>query len=297
VGESGSGKTTLGRIVVRFERPQAGSVHFDGIDVGILKGSALREFRRRVQMIFQNPFSSLNPRRKVRDMLQAGYAIHGIAHGPARDLRMEDLLERVGLRPDMLERYPHECSVGERQRIVIARALSVGPDLIVADEPVSSLDVSIQAQLLNLMKSIQDDSGITYLMITHDLRVVNFFCNRMGVMYRGRLVETGPRETMVSNPLHPYSRVLIEAARFGKRDRRSRELVLRDDVQAEPAGEGCVYSSRCWLKDELSNPAQCYSEQPPLREILPGRFAACHFAEHAASGTNIIGEIEELHPR
>jgi len=182
VGESGSGKTTLGRLVLRFERPSSGTVMFEGKNINELRGAYMKLYRRRVQMIFQNPFSSLNPRRNVRDTLAAGYAIHGLAKGKERERRMAELLERVGLRSDMLDRYPHQFSGGQRQRIVVARALSVGPELIVADEPVSALDVSIQAQVLNLLKSLQEDYHVTLLMITHDLRVVGFFCARIGVM-------------------------------------------------------------------------------------------------------------------
>ena len=180
VGESGSGKTTLGRLVLRLEKPTSGMIRFEGRNIGELRGDDLKLFRRRAQMIFQNPFSSLNPRRSVRNTLGAGYAIHQIASGAERERRMVDLLERVGLRGDMLDRYPHQFSGGQRQRVVIARALSVGPELIVADEPVSALDVSIQAQVLNLLKSLQEEFELTYLMITHDLRVVSFFCRRIG---------------------------------------------------------------------------------------------------------------------
>ncbi|HEV8482956.1 MAG TPA: dipeptide/oligopeptide/nickel ABC transporter ATP-binding protein, partial [Blastocatellia bacterium] len=169
VGESGSGKTTLGRLALCFERPTSGTVLFKGKDVNHLGGSELKAFRRQVQMIFQNPFSSLNPRRSVRDILSAGYSIHQIAQGRERERRISDLLERVGLRSDMLDRYPHQFSGGQRQRIVVARALSLGPELIVADEPVSALDVSIQAQVLNLLKSLREEYRLTYLLITHDL--------------------------------------------------------------------------------------------------------------------------------
>ena len=179
VGESGSGKTTLGRLVLRLEKPTSGMIRFEGRNIGELRGDDMKLFRRRAQMIFQNPFSSLNPRRSVRNTLGAGYAIHRIASGAERERRMVDLLERVGLRGDMLDRYPHQFSGGQRQRVVIARALSVGPELIVADEPVSALDVSIQAQVLNLLKSLQEEFELTYLMITHDLRVVSFFCRRI----------------------------------------------------------------------------------------------------------------------
>jgi oligopeptide/dipeptide ABC transporter ATP-binding protein len=283
VGESGSGKTSLGRMVLRFDRPSSGSVIFDKSNVNELRGADLKRYRQRVQMIFQNPFSSLNPRRTVRDTLAAGYAIHEIATGKEREGRMAELLERVGLRADMLDRYPHQFSGGQRQRIVIARALSVGPELIVADEPVSALDVSIQAQVLNLMKSLQEDYELTYLMITHDLRVVGFFCTRIGVMYLGRLVEIGARRDLLSQPLHPYTRVLISAAPSGNVHLRARAIVRGEIASSFQERQGCVFSNRCWLKKALGNPARCEAERPPLRELGSGRLVACHYAESSSS--------------
>ena len=297
VGESGSGKTTLGRLVLRFERPTSGSVEFEGLDVTSMRGHEQQEYRRRVQMIFQNPFSSLNPRRSVRDTMASGYAIHRIATGDDRDRRMLELFDRVGLRGDTLDRYPHQLSGGQRQRVVIARALSVGPDLIVADEPVSALDVSITAQVLNLMKSLREDLGLTYLLITHDLRVVSFFCHRIGVMYLGRVVEVASRENVIERPLHPYTRMLIGAVPSGVPGSRGVTPFVRGEILADSeTRHGCVFSNRCWLKKTLGDPPQCNTERPVLREVMPNQWAACHFAElsgeHASALTlaQVFGE-------
>lgn len=292
VGETGSGKTTLGRLALRFDTPGSGRILFDGSDISTLRGEHLKSFRRRCQMIFQNPFSTLNPRRSVRDTLGAGYQIHRIASGRDKERRMADLLQRVGLNPEMLDRYPHQLSGGQRQRIVIARALSVGPELIVADEPVSALDVSVQAQVLNLLKSLQEEFALTYVLITHDLRVVNFFSTRIGVMYGGNLVEVGPREVVVSQPVHPYTRALIAAAPAGSpRNRQPRATAIAPDSTAEDlSSHGCVYRARCRLKVELGGPVRCDEERPSLRSVGLDSQVACHFAEQAmtfTTGSNV----------
>jgi oligopeptide/dipeptide ABC transporter ATP-binding protein len=280
VGESGSGKSTLGRLILRFERPTTGTVLFENRDIEQLDKGDLKRYRRRVQMVFQNPFSSLNPRRTIRDTLTDGYAVHGIARGAERERLLVDLLAHVGLNATMLDRYPHEFSGGQRQRIVIARALSVSPELIVADEPVSALDVSIQAQILNLMKSLQREYSLTFLMITHDLRVVRFFCERVAVMYLGRLVEIASRNDIVTAPMHPYTRMLISAAPSSETTVHSNASMVRGDIQATPQQrQGCVFSNRCWLKQALGNPTRCDTERPALREVQNERWAACHFAE------------------
>jgi oligopeptide/dipeptide ABC transporter ATP-binding protein len=280
VGESGSGKTTLGRLLVRFERPTRGQILFEGTDLSSLRGRELLRFRRRVQMIFQNPFSSLNPRRTIRDVLASGYAIHGLARGRAREEELRSLLHRVGLHEGMLERYPHEFSGGQRQRIVIARALSVSPEVLVADEPVSALDVSIQAQVLNLLRALQRDMHLTIVLITHDLRVANFFCDRIGVLYLGRLVETGRRAEIVERSYHPYTRMLLSAAPSGDPDlRRPRRLVHGDIAATAPPREACVFSPRCWLRAQLGHPERCVTEPPPLRKLNDGHLTACHYAE------------------
>jgi oligopeptide/dipeptide ABC transporter ATP-binding protein len=282
VGESGSGKTTLGRLLMRFERPTHGHVLFEGRDLASLHRRELLEFRRRVQMIFQNPFSSLNPRRSIRDVLAAGYRIHGLARGRALDAELASLVERVGLHPSMLDRFPHEFSGGQRQRIVIARALSVGPEVLVADEPVSALDVSIQAQVLNLLRALQREMRLTVVLITHDLRVANFFCNRIGVLYLGRLVEVGPRETVVERSWHPYTRMLLSAAPSGDPDLRPERPLVRGEIgQAEPPRNACIFSPRCWLREQLGRPERCTTEVPVPRPVGggSGHLAACHFAE------------------
>ena len=280
VGETGCGKTTLGRLVVRFESPTSGRVLFDDVDIRTLRGESAKQFHRRAQMVFQNPFSSLNPRRSVRETLGTGYKVHRIANGEARTQRMAELLERVGLNPDTLDRYPHQLSGGQRQRVVVARALSVSPELVVADEPVSALDVSVQAQVLNLLKSLQEDFALTYLLITHDLRVVNFFCTRIGVMYLGRLVEVGRRDRIVSRPLHPYTKSLTSAAPSGDpQHRRAKPMLQGDATDVRQSRTGCVFSSRCWLKQALGNPERCETERPVLREVVQDSLVACHFAE------------------
>jgi oligopeptide/dipeptide ABC transporter ATP-binding protein len=231
-------------------------------------------------MVFQNPFSSLNPRRRIRDILREGYKIHHISAGEQQELMMRELVEKVGLPPDILERYPHQLSGGQRQRIVVARALSVRPDFLVADEPVSSLDVSIQAQVLNLLKSLREENNLTVLLIAHDLRVVYFFCDRISVMYLGRIVELAPKGALVERPLHPYTKALIAAAPDVRVRRALRQERLKGEVgDASPSPKGCVFAHRCSLRTRLGNPGACIGERPPLRSIFPGHYAACHFAE------------------
>jgi oligopeptide/dipeptide ABC transporter ATP-binding protein len=288
VGESGSGKTTLGRLLLGFEQPTRGRIAFEGADLADLTGPAARAFRRRVQMVFQNPYSSLNPRRSIRDTLSAGYRIHRLASGRALDAELRDLLERVGLHESMLDRYPHEFSGGQRQRIVIARALSVAPDVLVADEPVSALDVSIQAQVLNLLRSLRESAGMAVVLITHDLRVAKFFCDRVAVLYLGRLVELGPTEQVIDRPRHPYTRMLIEAAPTGDPDDRPARTMVRGDIGAvQPPERGCVFSPRCWLRERLGNPERCVVEAPALQP-LSGGAAACHFAEAQGADDGLV---------
>jgi len=289
VGESGSGKTTLGRLLLAFEKPTQGRISFDGSVLDKLRGSALKSFRRQVQMVSQNPFSSLNPRRTVHSVLSSGPAIRELPRGQAREEAMADLLERVGLHRSMLGRYPHEFSGGQRQRIVIARALSAGPSVLVADEPVSALDVSIQAQVLDLLRSLRRELGLSVVMITHDLRVVNFFCDRLGVLYRGRLVELGDRQTVMENSAHPYTRMLMSAAPTGKPATRRHRPLVKGEVGFGPAPrESCGFANRCWLREQLGNPERCTSERPAARHMEDGHVSACHFAaevgdRHAAA--------------
>jgi oligopeptide/dipeptide ABC transporter ATP-binding protein len=291
VGESGSGKTTLGRLLMRFERPTSGSIRFEGTDLDALRGRELLAFRRRVQMIFQNPFSSLNPRRSIRDVLAAGYTIHGLAPRRALDAELTSLLQRVGLHESMLDRYPHEFSGGQRQRIVIARALSVSPEVLVADEPVSALDVSIQAQVLNLLRSLQRDMHLTVVLITHDLRVANFFCDRIGVLYLGRLVEVGPRAVIVDRSFHPYTRMLLSAAPSGDPGAPPVRRLVRGEIrESEPPRDACIFSARCWLREQLGRPERCVNEAPEPRPIEGGHLVACHFAEDVPARSDVLRE-------
>ena len=278
VGESGSGKTTLGRILVGFERPSAGCVLFDGKEVGALDRRERLAFRRQVQMVFQNPFSALNPRRTVRSSLSAGLT-HQKLNRDARDAHLAALLDDVGLSPGMLDRYPHELSGGQRQRIVLARALAVNPRIIVADEPVSALDVSVQAQVLNLLTRLKSARQLTVVMITHDLRVANFFCDRVAVMYLGRLVEVGPRRTVMARAWHPYTRMLLWAAPTGNPNARRARQWVQGEAHGSIEQVGCVFRSRCWLYQKLDRPVRCDHEEPALRSLGTGEAAACHFAE------------------
>jgi oligopeptide/dipeptide ABC transporter ATP-binding protein len=294
VGESGSGKTTLGRILVGSERRTSGTVLFDGRPVDSLRGRQRRTFRRRVQMVFQNPFTSLNPRRTIRDVLSAGLAAGGVPRGAERAGALRELLRKVGLNEAMLDRYPHEFSGGQRQRIVLARALTVDPSVLVADEPVSALDVSIQAQVLNLFVSLRREFGLTILMITHDLRVANFLSDRIAVLYRGRLVELGTRRQVMEHSRHPYTRMLLSAAPSGDPTTPTHHpLISGDAVAGGPAGTGgCVFSDRCWLRRAKSNPERCFTEQPQLRVIDGQQQASCHFAEE----TPVAAEAASMDP-
>jgi oligopeptide/dipeptide ABC transporter ATP-binding protein len=280
VGESGSGKTTLGRILVGSERPSSGTLIFEDRPVHSLRSRERRRFRRRVQMVFQNPFTSLNPRRTMRDVLTSGLAARGVPRGAERTAALADLVAKVGLSQTMLDRYPHAFSGGQRQRIVLARALTVNPSVLVADEPVSALDVSIQAQVLNLLVSLRRDLGLTILMITHDLRVANFLSDRIAVLYRGRLVELGTRRQIMDDSRHPYTRLLLSAAPSGDPSATAeRPWLTGDAAVSSPTSGGCVFSDRCWLRKAKSDPQQCVTERPELRVIAGGQQAACHFAE------------------
>lgn len=299
VGESGSGKTTLGRLLVRFEHPTRGRILMDGVDIGSLRGQELAEFRRRVQLIYQNPFSSLNPRRTVREALSSGYKIQRLKRGPAREAALVGLLERVGLHAAMLDRYPHEFSGGQRQRIVIARALSVDPSVLVGDEPVSSLDVSIQAQVLNLLGVLKRDLSLTTVMITHDLRVANFYCDRIAMLYRGRIVELGDRAVVLERSLHPYTRMLISAAPSADPNVHVGRSLVQDEVRLGLASRaGCVFSDRCWLRNQLGEPDRCTTERPPLRTMDSGHTVACHYAEQLSETAREQDKpVRRLHTR
>lgn len=285
VGESGSGKSTLGRILIGFETATSGEVLFEGERVSKMGRRERSAFRRTVQMVFQNPFASLNPFRTVRDMLSDGFA-HTVKAGTERREAMEALMSRVGLNETMLERYPHEFSGGQRQRIVLARALTVNPSVLVADEPVSALDVSIQAQVLNLLNDLKADLGLTVVMVTHDLRVVNFFCDRIAVMYMGRLVEIGTRSEIMENSRHPYTRMLISAAPHDEPGRVASRPWVQSELSAHSAPEGgCNFAARCWLRQQLGNPERCVTERPEPRASADSsatHLSACHFVEDVA---------------
>jgi len=288
VGESGCGKSTLGRLVAGLYRPTAGSVRFDGLDIGALSGKDLRALRRRFQIVFQDPYMSLNPRMTVGSLIGEGLAIHGIGRPSERAARVAELMDLVGLRRDTVSRYPHEFSGGQRQRIAIARALAPEPELIVLDEPVSALDVSIQAQILRLLVDLQQRLGLTYLLIGHDLAVIGNMCQRVVVMYLGVVAETARRETMFQAPLHPYTRALFSAAPIPDpvSERVRRRIPLEGEVPSPiHPPSGCRFHTRCPIAV-----AQCRVDTPPLRAItLAGRtdadLVACHRADEIAAGT------------
>jgi oligopeptide/dipeptide ABC transporter ATP-binding protein len=273
VGESGCGKTTTGRAILRLIEPTAGEVTFDGQDVLALKAEELRRLRRRMQIIFQDPFSSLNPRMSIGAIVREGLTIHKLAEGAEADSRVRQLLDEVGLRPEYAKRYPHEFSGGQRQRVGIARALSVEPRFIVCDEPVSALDVSVQAQVINLLQDLQRDRGLTYLFIAHDLSVVEHIADRVAVMYLGHVVELARSADLYREPLMPYTQALLSAVPVpdpaAPRDR----IVLRGDVPS-PANppSGCVFNPRC---HHPRKDAACTRIVPPLEEKAPGHWVAC----------------------
>jgi peptide/nickel transport system ATP-binding protein len=284
VGESGCGKSTFGRAVLRLVEPTAGTVRFDGVDLTTLKGEDLRKARRRMQMVFQDPMASLDPRQDVESLLVEPMRAHGLAGGAsAWRARVRELLDLVGLPASAAAKYPHEFSGGQRQRIGIARAIALEPDLVIADEPVSALDVSVQAQVVNLLEELQSRLGLTYVVIAHDLAVVRHISDEIGVMYLGSLVEQSPSEDLYTSPLHPYTISLISAIPVPDpevEDRRERILLAGDLPSPAAPPPGCRFHTRCPFRQ----PTRCHDEVPALRELAPGHRVACHWAEDVRDG-------------
>ena len=283
VGESGCGKSTVGRAILRLYEPVDGRILFDGQDITHVGEQKLRPLRRRMQMVFQDPYASLNPRHSISRIVGEPMRSHGIASGQDVTRRVRELLQIVGLPPDALSRYPHEFSGGQRQRIGVARALAVNPDFIVADEPVSALDVSIQAQILNLLESLQREFDLTYLYIAHDLAVVRHISDRIAVMYLGSIVEVSPADELYANPLHPYTISLLSAVPIPDPVvERARETILLPGDLPSPANppHACRFHTRC----PYVQPTRCRDDVPPLRELQPGHTVACHWAEEIKAG-------------
>jgi len=280
VGESGCGKSTLARLVTRLIEPSSGSVVLDGVDITNLSGKALREMRRKLQIIFQDPYSSLNPRHSIGQIIGDPMRIQGIVTKANEKTEVQELMQRVGLNPEHYNRYPHEFSGGQRQRIGIARALSLQPSVIVADEPVSALDVSIQAQILNLLENLQKDLGLSFVFIAHDLSVVRHIADQVAVMYLGKIVELGDSATVYNSPAHPYTKALLSAVPVANPSLRNSDKRIRlvGDVPSpiDPPS-GCRFRTRCWKATEL-----CGTVEPPLQADASGRAVACHFPEEAA---------------
>jgi oligopeptide transport system ATP-binding protein len=274
VGESGCGKTTVGRTIIQLYRPTAGHVFYDGQDLANMRGGELRRMRRRVQVIFQDPYASLNPRLTVGAIVGEPLEIHRIARRKDMRERVEELLKMVGLDPYFVNRYPHEFSGGQRQRIGIARALALAPDFIVCDEPISALDVSIQAQIVNLLEELQDRLELTYLFIAHDLSMVRHISDRVAVMYLGKVVELADRDTVYTNPLHPYTEALLSAVPIPDPvvEEKRRRIILKGDVPS-PANPppGCNFNTRCPVVMDV-----CSEVEPEFIEVEPAHFCACH---------------------
>jgi oligopeptide/dipeptide ABC transporter ATP-binding protein len=274
VGESGCGKTTLGRLILRLEEPTAGEIYFRGESILACSRSRMRALRREMQIVFQDPFSSLNPRKTVAEIVGEPLLVHGIGNRREREERVLRLLEVVGMRQEHLRRYPHQFSGGQRQRIGVARALALNPKLIVCDEAVSALDVSIQAQVINLLQDLQGEFGLTYLFVSHDLSVVEHVSNRVAVMYLGKIVEVAERDKLYTTPLHPYTQALLSASPIPDPTTRRQRIILKGDVPSPidpPAG--CRFHTRCLYAQNI-----CSQEEPELREVQPEHLAACFFA-------------------
>jgi len=295
VGESGCGKTTLGKVMLRLVEPTAGRVTVKGRTIFDLPTAEERKtgrkaqllgdrdmvaVRRDMQIVFQDPYASLNPRMTVGEIVGEGPYVHGLRDKRQREELVRELLNKVGLNQSHIHRYPHEFSGGQRQRIGIARALALNPEFIVCDEPVSALDVSIQSQVLNLLDDLQQELGLTYLFIAHNLAVVEHISDRVGVMYLGKLVELAPVDSLYATPAHPYTVALLSAVPEPDPRRRKKRLVLKGDVPSPAAPpSGCRFHTRCWLRERLGNPENCVTTEPELREVRPSQFVACHWSE------------------
>jgi len=287
VGESGCGKTTAGRSLLRLIEPTAGQVHFAGKDLMALGGAELRAMRRNIQIIFQDPYSSLNPRMTVEDIVGEALVVHGLATRKERRKVVQDLLERCGLSAKYIGRYPHEFSGGQRQRVGIARALALKPQFIVCDEAVSALDVSIQAQIVNLLMDLQEEFNLAYLFIAHDLSVVEHISHRVAVMYLGRIVELSPKKEIYELPLHPYTRALLSAVPVPDPRHRRERIILEGDVPSPiNPPSGCAFHTRCWLAED-----RCKTELPELRDLGAGHFVRCHLVDAEKRALVKDGEI------
>ncbi|MDY6868386.1 MAG: dipeptide ABC transporter ATP-binding protein [Chloroflexota bacterium] len=276
VGETGCGKTTVGRTILHIYQPTSGQILFDGIDLTTLQENELRRIRQRMQMIFQDPYASLNPRMTVGSIISAPLDVHTSMNRKEKRERVQELLGIVGLNPDFVNRYPHEFSGGQRQRIGIARALAVNPDLVICDEPISSLDVSIQAQVVNLLEELQDQIGLTYLFIAHDLSMVRHISDRMVVMYLGKIMELADRDEIYKRPLHPYTRALLSAVPIPDPDKTSQRerIILKGDIPSPlNPPKGCNFNTRCPMAKD-----KCFVEEPEYVEFEPDHYVACHYA-------------------
>jgi oligopeptide/dipeptide ABC transporter ATP-binding protein len=306
VGESGCGKTTLGKVILRLIPPTAGEVYVKGKPIFKLHDKEMKVVRRDMQIVFQDPYASLNPRMTVGEIIGEGPLVHGARDRRKREELVRELLSKVGLNQSHIHRYPHEFSGGQRQRIGIARALALNPEFIVCDEPVSALDVSIQSQVLNLLDDLQQELGLTYLFIAHNLAVVEHVSDRVGVMYLGKVVELSPVDPLYNTPGHPYTVALLSAVPETDPKRRKRRILLRGDVPspADPPA-GCRFHTRCWLRERLGNPENCATLEPPLREVRPGQMVACHWSEEitpeavasAARHQDVIASAEPAEPQ
>ena len=299
VGESGCGKTTTGRLVARLDEPTSGGIIFDGHDITHLRAGQMRPLRREIQMIFQDPYSSLNPRHTVGAIVGAPFRLQGVNPPGGVKRTVQELLELVGLNPEHYNRYPHEFSGGQRQRIGIARTLALRPKLIVADEPVSALDVSIQAQVINLLEDLQNELGLTYVVIAHDLSVVRHISDHVAVMYLGKIVELAPRDDLYAKPRHPYTVALLSAVPVpeplssptGQRERRGRIRLEGDPPSPLAPPPACRFHTRCWKAQQI-----CKTQEPPLAELVPGHKVACHFPENTPQQSEAITSPDPAAP-